>query len=121
LYTRNERGEYFYTPEQKKQRTEASKRWQSRNRELVKKRKRGYRLKYGYGMSVDDYNSLYTAQDGRCVTCARFFEKLVVDHDHQTRKVRGLLCFNCNSALGFVEDDILVLRAMIEYLEKSNG
>jgi hypothetical protein len=88
---------------------------------VKKQRARGYNLKSSYGMTVDDYDKMYKFQDGRCATCARFFEKLHVDHDHKTEDVRGLLCMNCNTALGCVQDDILVLRELIAYLEKSNG
>ena len=43
--------------------------------------------------------------------------KLVVDHCHATGKVRGLLCHNCNRALGLLKDKISVLKNAIQYLE----
>jgi len=45
--------------------------------------------------------------------------KLVVDHDHKTNEVRGLLCHNCNRALGLLQDDVGNLQKAIEYLTKS--
>lgn len=43
--------------------------------------------------------------------------KWPVDHDHETGLVRGILCPNCNRALGLVRDDVEVLQQMIEYLK----
>lgn len=42
--------------------------------------------------------------------------KLAIDHDHKTGKIRGVLCFPCNKALGFMEDDIERLKNAIKYL-----
>ena len=41
-----------------------------------------------------------------------------VDHDHMTGEVRGVLCFNCNQALGNARDDIVVLQGLIDYLNR---
>ena len=43
---------------------------------------------------------------------------LVVDHDHETGKIRGLLCSNCNVAIGLLEEDISRMQSMIAYLER---
>jgi hypothetical protein len=43
-----------------------------------------------------------------------------VDHDHETGKVRGVLCYLCNLALGYVHDDVKVLQTMIDYLNKAD-
>lgn len=45
-------------------------------------------------------------------------EKLCVDHDHETGKVRKLLCHNCNRALGLLRDDPALLRKSAEYIEQ---
>lgn len=42
---------------------------------------------------------------------------LVVDHDHKTGTIRGLLCHNCNRALGLLEDNSLTIKKIIPYLE----
>ena len=69
------------------------------------------------------YSRLYAAQAGLCAVCGnpepphRRSAMLSVDHDHITGKVRGLLCSNCNFALGHVKDSIEILAALIKYLE----
>lgn len=64
------------------------------------------------------------AQDGKCAICKtaswdkehKKFRRLVVDHDHKTGKVRGLLCANCNLVLGHAKDSVQLLAASIAYL-----
>ena len=55
-----------------------------------------------YGIGIEEYDAMVAAQDGRCLICDRE-RKLVVDHEHETGRVRGLLCITCNSQLGFFE------------------
>jgi len=84
--------------------------------------KRRYQLKRDYGLSVDDYNAIFAEQQGKCAICGRHQQKLkkglVVDHNHKTGEVRGLLCFRCNNGLGSFKDDIEQLRMAIIYLNK---
>jgi hypothetical protein len=56
------------------------------------------------------------AQCGTCAVCDAKPEH--VDHDHKTGEVRGVLCFNCNQALGNVRDDPVVLQGLIDYLRR---
>ena len=56
------------------------------------------------------------AQGGTCATCDAKPEH--VDHDHRTGKVRGVLCFNCNQALGNVRDDPTTLQELTRYLRQ---
>ena len=80
-------------------------------------------LKYGlrrFGLTLDDYDLLSIKQDYVCAICGNINSngrRLSVDHDHKTEKVRGLLCLKCNSLLGFVKDDIKILKQAIKYLE----
>jgi hypothetical protein len=61
-------------------------------------------------------------QDNACAICGITAEeigkKLIVDHNHETLKVRGLLCWRCNSGLGFFKDNQSHLAMAIEYLVK---
>lgn len=84
-------------------------------------------LQRKYGITIDDYNRMLQAQNGKCGICGREETRklkdgrdtrLSVDHCHKTNKVRGLLCFACNSTLGKYDDKIEFIRAMIDYLNK---
>ena len=55
------------------------------------------------------------AQGGVCAAC-KTDEPKHVDHDHKTGRVRGMLCYLCNQALGNVRDDVSRLRGLIDYL-----
>lgn len=82
-------------------------------------RKACYQLRYG--ITVDDYNQLFQEQQGRCKTCnkhqSELKDRLNIDHDHQTGKIRGLLCRSCNHALGLIEENIIILENMKQYLK----
>jgi Autographiviridae endonuclease VII len=72
-------------------------------------------------MSVSEYKGVIARQFGVCAICRREPDagrRLHVDHDHDTGRVRGLLCFTCNNALGDFEDDPGRLRAAIGYLHR---
>ncbi len=76
-----------------------------------------------YGITLDERDALIVAQDACCAACGRRFgEGLVdgphVDHCHVTGRVRGILCSNCNKALGLARDNPDVLRALADYLER---
>lgn len=76
-----------------------------------------------YKISIDDYNSLFEIQKGRCAICGThqtdLKRVLCVDHDHATGKVRGLLCSNCNHGLGQFRDSVGFLASAIKYLENN--
>lgn len=67
-----------------------------------------------YGLTIDELNELLAI--GECEVCGSEV-KLVVDHDHSSGKVRGLLCDLCNKALGQARDDISILAGLIKYLQ----
>ncbi len=72
-----------------------------------------------YGMTASEYAAWYIAQDGACAICK---EKprgvLCVDHSHESKIVRGLLCRTCNLGLGNFKDDVGLIATAIRYLEK---
>ncbi len=77
---------------------------------------RSFLLKHRYGIDSVDFAWRVLQQDGVCALCKRRKPKHV-DHDHKTGEVRGILCFNCNRALGYVRDDPMALYALADYLE----
>lgn len=81
---------------------------------------REYRNLKQYGLTKEEYWKLWDSQDGKCAGCGKENYgrpiNLCVDHDHVTGRVRGLLCSNCNSALGLVQDKPEILAKLIDYL-----
>lgn len=73
-----------------------------------------------FNITLDDYNKIFVDQEGCCAICkshqSEFKLSLSVDHCHETGKIRGLLCGNCNMALGLLKDNILNLEEAIKYL-----
>lgn len=77
--------------------------------------KRRYELKYEYGLSKTNYDTLVTGQQGKCAICLKS-KKLVVDHCHTTSLVRGLLCYRCNTLTGFIESEHQERERILKYL-----
>lgn len=81
---------------------------------------RAHLLKRDHNMTVEEYDTMFIRQEGRCAICNRHQDvlphHLCVDHDHETNKTRGLLCYNCNAILGHARDDRTVLEKAIAYL-----
>lgn len=74
-----------------------------------------------YGITLNDYNAMFDAQDGRCAICRRSQKRaLDVDHCHASGRVRGLLCTNCNRLIGHAGDSEDRLASAIAYLRRSN-
>jgi len=78
---------------------------------------RTYHLMRRFGITAGDADDMLAAQGGLCAVC-RSAPAVHVDHDHDTGRVRELLCFNCNGGLGQFRDDPDVLRRAAEYVER---
>jgi hypothetical protein len=88
-------------------------------------------IKRMFGMSADDYKNLLDFQGGVCAICGqketrhssngKDFLPLAVDHDHKTGRVRGLLCSRCNTAIGYFDDDVVVIEKALVYLKEHLG
>lgn len=82
-------------------------------------------LKSRRGINLDQYNTMLLRQDGQCAICSTretnakgTKERFCVDHDHITGKIRGLLCFRCNTAIGLLRDSSSFAQKAVEYLKK---
>ena len=76
-------------------------------------------LKRFYGLTIEERDALFASQDGLCAICGTDTPEgngWHIDHDHKTKRVRGILCTRCNTVLGMAKDNIETLRAAIEYL-----
>jgi len=72
-----------------------------------------------YGITIDDYASLVESQESKCAICNETPKTLYVDHNHETGKVRGLLCMKCNAGLGLFKDKQSNLQNAVAYLQKN--
>ena len=81
---------------------------------------RKWHLKVKYDMTLAEYDAMFEEQDGVCYICGlpETFQRLGVDHNHKTGKVRKLLCNRCNRTIGYIEEDIELLKSMMQYLER---
>jgi hypothetical protein len=123
-----ERKEYmreYRKPEERRiKERESGIRWNKRNPHIEK----NAHLKRKYNITLEDYNKMLDEQNGVCSICkdseTKIFKKtgkvtdLAVDHCHSTGKVRGLLCWNCNTSIGKMKDSVELLQNAIEYLKK---
>lgn len=91
--------------------------WRRRNPERVAQGRLAERLMPGF--TSDHWQAMSEAQGGKCAICRRepTKKRLAIDHDHSTRRVRGLLCAKCNLVLGLMGDDAAVLRRAADYLD----
>ena len=73
-----------------------------------------------YGITLRTYNALLAKQKRRCAICKKKSSRtLHVDHCHQTRAVRRLLCGKCNRGLGHFGDDLQIVRNAAAYLAEA--
>jgi Recombination endonuclease VII len=87
-----------------------------RSRELKKFGK--YRL-WKYKLDPALLEEMLAKQSYRCAICRNgSSDTLLVNHDHETKRVRGLLCNSCNSGIDFFNDDIALLRKAVVYLRQ---
>lgn len=77
-------------------------------------------LKRAYGITPEQYDSMFAAQRGLCALCGKppNDENFMVDHDHKTNEIRGLVHRFCNSLLGFACEDESILFAAVDYLRR---
>lgn len=75
-------------------------------------------LKTKYGLTSDEWQKMYDAQNGCCAICGMHRKALVVDHDHRTGRVRELLCTKCNNGLGMFNDQVTLFEHAIQYLRR---
>lgn len=73
-----------------------------------------------YGVTADDVIQMKAEQGGRCAICHRD-GPLVIDHDHLSGEVRGLLCNACNLGIGLFQESAAALAGAIFYLGRAQG
>lgn len=104
-------------------------RWQKKNQEkwkeylsvynrTHKKERRIKKILRLYNLTEDKYNKIFASQNYKCAICGKEGFDPCIDHDHNTGTVRGILCMNCNCALGALKDDVTVVERVLFYLKK---
>ena len=116
-----------YYDENKEEIKEKARQYRKINTEKIKeyrvtnKGRRRERWLTRYGLTQEKYQEMLDEQNYGCAICGNTNDEeklLMVDHDHSTDKVRGLLCHRCNSGIGLLRDDVDLLFMAIDYLEE---
>jgi hypothetical protein len=111
------------SPETLKKHCEQEKQRYKQNKKQIRKRI----IARKYNVTVNWYNETLDKQRGICAICQKpetakwggNVKQLAVDHCHSTEKVRGLLCHACNTGIGSLNDDPLLLQRAIDYLNSN--
>jgi len=85
------------------------------DKEYNKKYLERTRKEIRYGLSQSEYDQMVKDCNSCCAICGKR-GKLCIDHDHSTENTRGLLCNNCNTAIGLMQDNPIILRKAADYL-----
>lgn len=115
------------SPDQKQRNIAASARWAKNNPDKVL----ASHMRRTFGLAFDDYQKMLQRQNGLCFICEKpeistdprsgKQKRLQVDHCHTTGKIRGLLCYRCNTAIGYLQDDPAAAARLAEYLSKESN
>ena len=110
----------------KEQNTQYMRKWRKDNPEHFKQYRKdnkvGFKkakLKHRYGLSYEDWLKIWEIQDGRCKICSKKFKNpsdACIDHNHDTQKIRGLLCRKCNFGISNFNDNPKLTARATEYL-----
>jgi hypothetical protein len=96
--------------------------WKRKPENIARAKEQRRWLWHAFRLTLEDYNRAFAEQEGRCAICGAHQSEikvsLHVDHDHETGKIRGLLCGSCNRMLGIAKDSIGRLEAAIAYLRE---
>lgn len=116
VYQKEYRKTLKYKQRQKSYRNQPENKEKIRNQSMYKK----------YGIGLKEYKKIWKIQNGKCLICGEFKplngereNRLRIDHDHSTNKIRGLLCIKCNSVVGYIKESLKTARKLVEFLEKN--
>lgn len=100
--------------------------YEQKNKEKLAGPRRSDRFKRLYGITLEDYLKQLEFQHDVCSICKKpetrqqikgTIRSLSVDHDHENGQARGLLCYNCNTALSMIKDDWRIAANLMLYLQ----
>ncbi len=118
----------YQDPEKRRAILDSTARWRERNPDADADK----HLRRKYGITLEQYDEMFKLQGGVCALCKQGEstkrrkkgegrERLAVDHCHDTGRVRGLLCFKCNTAIGALGDTEESAKKVVEYLSANRG
>lgn len=96
---------------------------------------KSYRIQATFGIDLIEYGAIFVSQKGLCALCGKLMSEIgayegkqhnsndspVLDHDHKTGKIRGMVHGRCNHLLGNARDNIETLEQAVDYLRRYNG
>lgn len=93
--------------------------WRTRSASMTPEQRRTQWLWKKYKITPEQFDARLAEQVGMCGLCAgdACSRGWMVDHDHDTGALRGILCFKCNRGLGALGDNAAALRRALDYLE----
>lgn len=97
---------------------EHRRKWAKNNPEKIRENSRKQSLRRKYGLTVEEYESILRGQGGVCLICKTVEKRFVVDHDHKTGRVRGILCHNCNLVIGHAKESVAILNRAAKYISE---
>ena len=102
---------------------EHNRRYAIKHKERIKEYGRKWSIKKSYNLSYEDWLKIWESQDGKCAICGDSFIKpsdAHTDHSHKIGEIRGLLCRNCNIAIGLFKDNPELTTKATEYLLRNH-
>ena len=100
--------------------SEQRKEYYQANKEKILEQSRWRIIKSKYGLTKEEWMDIFNSQGGACALCnthqSEFNKSLCTDHDHETGKVRGLLCIMCNTALAQLGDSKESIKKVLGYV-----
>lgn len=106
-HSTKEKERWRSTPEKRAKKAESTRRWLEANRERQRYLARRSHLRRKYGLTPEEFEALLNEQDNRCALCQgedpRSQTGWHLDHDHETGRIRGILCQPCNHLIGLIE------------------
>jgi hypothetical protein len=108
-------------------------RWHRNNRPRSLQNMRARALMRRYGITTEEFDAVLHMQDGCCAVCQRKVSifsgtgsndksnAACVDHNHSTGEARGILCGDCNRAIGLLRESSAIVEAAATYLQESKS
>jgi hypothetical protein len=98
--------------------------WYAKNKTRATQKQQDWHYRSNYGISYEDFLALAEKQNNKCLICAidltftgKKQTRAVLDHDHDTGEIRGVLCSPCNTGIGLLKDSSNVLLSAYNYLK----